>query len=311
MFRMALNPLWVPIWSKYINFKGNTVVSIADLIDYWQAHFAGGAERPLFMFLNLMQSHLPFQPPQDYVDQVAPKLRHDRHAYAFMGRFNADGAAWASPPDPSLEDWQQQVLSDFYDAEIAYQDDHLGRLLTYLETSGELDNTLVLIAADHGESLGDHNLIGHGFNVPPPLAADDPNANVGGLTLLNAVRGEDGEGEIAFTEAIPPTTFLHVIEHRNPAIIDRMRLGLTRRGVYAGDHKFVLAGNMPEALYNVAQDASEEHNLVREQPALVAELAQRMSSFIQQAERRRGGAAMQSEVSDEVMEQLRALGYVD
>ncbi|MCA9908931.1 MAG: sulfatase-like hydrolase/transferase, partial [Anaerolineae bacterium] len=53
LFRVSLNPFWVPIWSKYINFKGNTVNSIDDLVDYWQAYFAGGADQPLFAFLNL------------------------------------------------------------------------------------------------------------------------------------------------------------------------------------------------------------------------------------------------------------------
>ena len=44
-----------------------------------------------------------------------------------MNRFNADGAAWASPPEEPLTDWQRTVLNGFYDAEIAHQDDHLNR----------------------------------------------------------------------------------------------------------------------------------------------------------------------------------------
>ncbi len=352
LFRMALHPFWVPIWTKYINFKGNTRLSIDDIVAYWRDYFAGGADKPLFAFLNLMQSHLPFHPPQDYVDRVAPKLRSDRQAYAFMGRFNADGAAWASPPVTPLQDWQSQVLNDFYDAEIAHQDDHLGRLLTMLETSGALDNTLVLITADHGEGLGEHNLFGHGFavhqelvHVPlilrgadrvpsggrvdenvstrrifhtlldvagakPPLASDDPNGDVGALSLLNAVRGEDPEADVTFTEAIPPSTFLHVIEHRHPAIIEPMRLRQTWRGVYSGDHKFMLAGETPQALYDVRHDPAETVNLLNESPHIAADLTERVLSFargITSHDER----APQGEVSEEVMEQLRALGYVD
>jgi uncharacterized sulfatase len=352
LFRMALHPFWVPIWTKYINFKGNTRLSIDDFIAYWGEYFAGGAEKPLFAFVNLMQSHLPFHPPQDYVDQIAPRLRSDRQAYAFMGRFNADGAAWASPPERPLEDWQQGVLNDFYDAEIAHQDAHLGRLLRMLEASGALDNTLVLITADHGECLGDHEMFGHGFavhqelvHVPlfmrgadrvpsggfvrenvstrrvfhtllavagatPPLAGDDPNADVGALSLLNAVRGDDPEADVTFTEAIPPSTFLHVIEHRHPAVIERLRLRQTWRGIYSGEHKLMLAGETPHALYDVRSDPSEVRNLLTDRPALAAELTRQALAFAQGVEEHDREAA-HGEVSDEVMEQLRALGYVD
>ena len=351
MFRIALSPFWVPIWSKYINFKGNTAHSIADLTGYWQQYHAGGTEKPLFAFLNLMQSHLPFQPSQDYVDRVAPELRSNRHAYQFMGRFNADGAAWASPPEPPLEDWQEQVLNDFYDAEIAYQDELLGNLLTYLEQSGQLDNTFVLITADHGEALGDHAMFGHGFTVHqelvhvplilrgadrvpengivtenistrrifhtlldvagvrPPLAADDPNANINQLSLLDAVREQDSEDDAAYSEAVPPTTFLHVLEHRNPSVIAKLQLHTTRRALYSGNHKLTIVGDKAEGLYDVANDPKEIINILHQQPELAAKLMQKLMTFAQVTSQSSTDA--QNDVSEEVMDQLRALGYVD
>ena len=57
------------------------------------------------------------------------------------------------------------MLNGFYDAEIAHQDAHLDRLLRHLRDSGALDHTVVIIAADHGEGHGEHDLFGHGFNV--------------------------------------------------------------------------------------------------------------------------------------------------
>ncbi len=165
LFRVSLNPLFVPLWTRLINYKGNTANSITDLIDYWGQYTAGGAEKPVFAFLNLMGSHLPYNPPQDYLNRVVPELKNNRQAYPFMRRFNAEAARWASPTDPPLADWEQQTLLDFYDAEIAHQDYHLGRLLTYLKQSGALDNTLVVICADHGEGHGDHQFFGHGFVV--------------------------------------------------------------------------------------------------------------------------------------------------
>lgn len=354
MFRLSLNPLFVPIWSRYINFKGNTAHSIDDLIYFIGAQRAGGYAQPQFIFVNLMGAHLPYRPPQGFVDKIAPGLRQDKAAYSFMRRFNADAAAWASPPDPPLTDWQQRVLSDFYDAEVAHQDYHLGRLLRYLESSGALDDTVVIIAADHGEGHGEHDLFGHGFSVhqelvhvplivrgerfprgvhvpvnvstrrlfhtildladvKPPLDDADPNAAVAGLTLARVADGcADIESGIAFSEAIPPMTFLHVLEHRSPALIRRMLLDHTRRGVYVDGHKLTVVGERVEGLYDVAHDPAEEHNLVGQSPALAADLQTTIAQFVTAAEDSRTGAAHHDGVvSREVEEHLRALGYIE
>ncbi len=164
LFRLSMSPLVVPFWSRLINFKGHTASTIDDLIAYWSRHEAGGAERPLFAFVNLMGAHLPYRPPQAAVDRIAPALRHDRRAYDFVRAFNTDAGRWAAP-EPDLTGWQRSALMDFYDAEIAEQDRQVGRLLRYLRQSGALDNTLVIVLADHGEGHGDHNFFGHGFVV--------------------------------------------------------------------------------------------------------------------------------------------------
>lgn len=165
MFRLSLNPLFVPLWSRLVNYKGDTAKSVDDLIAYWQTQRNGGGRRPMFAFLNLMGTHLPYRPPQDVLDRIAPDLKNSRSAFRYMTRFNADAAAWASPPEEEMADWQQHTLAAFYDAEIAHQDVHLGRLFRYLRNSGALDNTMVIVTADHGEGHGDHDFVGHSFVV--------------------------------------------------------------------------------------------------------------------------------------------------
>ncbi|MBZ0275556.1 MAG: sulfatase [Anaerolineae bacterium] len=353
LFRVSLNPVFVPLWTRLINYKGNTAHSIDDLINYWGQRHHAEPEKPVFAFLNLMGAHLPYNPPQDYVDRVAPHLRHDRHAYAFMRRFNSDAARWASPPDPALQDWEQQALTDFYDAEIAHQDYHLGRLLNYLRQSGALDHTTVIIAADHGEGHGDHDFFGHGFSVyqelvhvplmifdkerfpagkrvstnistrrifhtvletagvQPPLDEADPNADIARLSLRSAVFGADTEGDIAFSEAFPPLTFLNVVKHQNPALIERMGLNLTRRTVYSGIHKLVTLNGQIEGLFDLTTDPAETHNIAGEQTTLVAALRRKLDTFVVQTEDQRAEAAAFAEVDAGVVEHLRALGYIE
>ena len=354
LFRASMNPLLVPLWTRITNYTGHTENSVNDLIAYWKQHQAGGAEQPLFAFMNLMGAHLPYRPPQAYLDRVAPGVRRNAHAYRFMNRFNSEAARWASPTDPPLADWEQQTLYDFYDAEILHQDYHLGRLLAYLKASGALDNTLVMIAADHGESHGDHNFFGHSFvvyqelvhvplvvhypdhfpagkrvqttvstrrifhtaldvtGITPPLAADDPNADVYGLSLARATNGaKDTESGLVFAEAFPPSTFLNVIEHRNPALIERLSLRQVRRGVYDGAHKLAMVADRVEGLYDVARDPAETRDVAAEQPALTRTLQGKIAAFVSSAETQQAEDGAFGDVDDAVMDNLRALGYIE
>ncbi len=163
LFRLSLHPLLTPIWTRSVNYKGNTSNAIDDVIDTLNTHRSGGREQPLFTFLNLMGGHMPYRPPRDYLERFAPEK--DRAAYKFMARFNADAARWASPTDPPLTADERAIIDGFYNAEVAHQDYHLGRLLHALEANGALDDTMVIIVADHGEGHGDHDFFGHSFVV--------------------------------------------------------------------------------------------------------------------------------------------------
>jgi arylsulfatase A-like enzyme len=354
LFRISLHPLLTPIWTRYVNYKGSTENSISDLIAYIDRH-RKEEKTPYFAFLNLMGTHLPYRPPQDALNHIAPELKRDKSAYRFMGQFNADAARWASPAVPQLEDWERHVIDDFYDAEIAHQDQHLGQLLGYLKQSGALEDTMVIVCADHGEGHGDHDFFGHSFvvyqelvHVPLiihyperfpagkrvqtnvstrrlfhtvldiagaklPLDEADPNANVHGLSLARSVNGRpDTEGGVAFAEAYPPQTFLSVLRHRNPTLIDHMRLTQVRRGVYDGSHKLAIVADKVEGLFDVSSDPTEIHDLSPHHAARVTELKAKIGAFMEQAVKRRAeNTLLDGEVNDEVLDQLRALGYIE
>lgn len=56
-------PWLVPIWTRYINYKGHTERSVNDLIDYWRQYIGRSAEHPLFVFLNLIDLPPFYAPP--------------------------------------------------------------------------------------------------------------------------------------------------------------------------------------------------------------------------------------------------------
>jgi arylsulfatase A-like enzyme len=121
------------------------------------------AKRPLFLFLNLMETHLPFTPPAEFIDQTAPYLRDSKEARTVMRRWNRESYRWAAPLAEPLAEMEAQVLNDLYDAEVAYQDAYLGQLLTLLQNRDNAENTLTIIVADHGDGLGEHGCMGHAF----------------------------------------------------------------------------------------------------------------------------------------------------
>lgn len=162
-FRLSLNPWFTPIWSRVANFKGQNERSVRDLVYYLQEREEKKEKRPLFLFLNLMETHLPFTPPAEFIDKVAPYLRSSKEARGIMRRWNRDSYRWAAPLAEPLGALEAQVLSDLYDAEVAYQDDYLGQLLAALKNRANAENTLTIIVADHGDGLGEHDCIGHAF----------------------------------------------------------------------------------------------------------------------------------------------------
>lgn len=83
-------------------------------------------ERPFFLWLHFYDAHAEYDPPED--------------------------VAAAFPDDP-------------YSGEIHYADREMGRVIDYLRERGEIENTLIVVTADHGESLGEHGEKGHGVFV--------------------------------------------------------------------------------------------------------------------------------------------------
>ena len=128
-----------------------------------------------FAFVNLMDAHLPYYPPEEYREEFAPGVDPD-DVCQNSKEFNS-GAR-------DIDDDEWEDIRGLYDAEIAHMDAELGRLFDWLRETGQWEETTVVVAADHGELHGEHDLYGHEFalydqliNVPllvkhPDLEAD-------------------------------------------------------------------------------------------------------------------------------------------
>jgi len=121
--------------------------------------FIDDADRS-FAFINLMDAHLPYHPPEAFAAEFAPGV--DSAKVCQNSKEYNSGAR-----DIDDEEWAD--IRGLYDAEIAHIDDQLGRLFGWLKAEGRWDDTMVVVCADHGELHGEHDLYGHEFCVYDPL----------------------------------------------------------------------------------------------------------------------------------------------
>ncbi len=113
-----------------------------------------------FTFINLMDAHLPYHPPDEYRDQFAPGV-DSTQVCQNSKEYNA------GVRDINDDEWR--AIRGLYDAEIAHIDAELTRLFGWLKETGRWDDTMVVVCADHGELHGEHDLYGHEFGLYDPL----------------------------------------------------------------------------------------------------------------------------------------------
>jgi len=113
-----------------------------------------------FAFINLMDAHLPYHPPDEFVDEFAPGV--DSTAVCQNSKEYNSGAR-------DIDDDEWEAIRGLYDAEIAHIDAQLTRLFDWLKAEGEWEDTTVVVCADHGELHGEHDLYGHEFCLYDPL----------------------------------------------------------------------------------------------------------------------------------------------
>jgi arylsulfatase A-like enzyme len=119
----------------------------------------GAAGSEFFLWVHWFDPHRPYDPPSRY-------LREFAGGYAGMATSDADFImkVWRERIDLAPEDVSHLVGR--YDGEVAFTDAQVGRVLDDLAARGLLDNTIVVITADHGEILYEHEYyFGHDIGL--------------------------------------------------------------------------------------------------------------------------------------------------
>lgn len=151
--------------------------------------------KPFFLFINDMETHLPYVPPAAAAARFVRGTPTSDEMEAAR-RFGYPQFLGYDLGVVKLTDAQLRLMSDLYDAEVATLDAEVCDLLDTLRREGILDDTLVVITADHGENIGDHGFCEHSFSMyrtllHVPLIMRMPGRFEGGRVVDDVVRMED------------------------------------------------------------------------------------------------------------------------
>jgi arylsulfatase A-like enzyme len=279
----------------------------------------------LFLFVHYFDPHVPYDPPPPYdrmyarpgglarasLHDVNQSLALHYHELGLRPRtygelfreglsrevvVRADG-------EPAGRD---EDLAALYAGEISYLDEHLGRLLDGLEAHGILRESLLVLAADHGESFWEHgDFWNHGLWVYET-----------GVRVPLIFRLADGRG--AGRRISRPVSTLDVL----PTVLEL--LGLPRPPQLEGQSLArALDGERPrnklirapylgvEELFDVLADPGETENLLRDPTPEVLRIRDELRAELAawEATRLPHPSEFLGDEDAEVVDQLRALGY--
>lgn len=231
-------------------------------------------------------------------------------------------------------------FSDIYDSALHWVDQNVGALVTQLRAQGLLDNTVIIIASDHGEAFFEHGGEGHGRNlywevqsvpliVAPPIAieggilVEEPVANIDiwptildlvGLPGLTGAEGRSlmplvlaaGEGGGSEREELQGRTlFAHLDRSWGRDSQDTDEILSLRKEPY----RFIYSRRFPEEpkLFDHSSDPVELDDLSESAPEIVAKFEREAEDFLERAQP--DWEVREIELDEMMRAQLRALGY--
>jgi len=284
--------------------------------------FHANRGRRFFAYAHFREPHFPYDPPPPFDTQFgpdAPLTRDQRRSAVWYTAVNA-GKVARTPPEV-------EHLVRLYDGNLAYADHVVGVLRRRLEEEGLWDRTVVIVTADHGEALLEHGFISHGEQVYEestwiPLVVRFPGGPRGVrvssfvdlVDLAPTIADVFGlPGQDARTPGFPSRSLLPLVfgAPGKEAVFSRT---VGEKPQYAlRDARFRFVFNTrygQEELYELPLDPGEQLNVVRTRPVVAAYYRQALAQWIRGLERGAEREAAKPELPSEVVENLKALGYV-
>lgn len=280
-------------------------------------------DTPFLLFLNYMDVHRPNdRPPGVEIPRAEGEVRIPRFAPELTRVMEGNDL----PPEIETS------LVNSYDRELLALDREIGRLFDWLDESGLSDEVVVILTSDHGEYFGEHHLIDHAVHlyneaVRVPLVIGGPGVAAGrtsrpsslvdlfatvqlvlGFETIDRRQGTSllspYEGPVAAEWHAAANGWL--LEERFKGRFDRdwwtLQQGAWR--LFEDDRDTVM-------LFDLAQDPREINDVAQENPDIAGALRRELAAWKESHPAVQGVPLNGGDLTQEHLEQIRALGYVD
>ncbi|MGD0782853.1 MAG: sulfatase-like hydrolase/transferase [Candidatus Aminicenantales bacterium] len=265
------------------------------------------------------------RPANEVMDEALSWLEKAKSGKFFTWIHLYDPHTPYEPPPPFDKKFRHPYLG-----EIAFADSQIGRLWDFLETNKLRDKTLIVFAADHGESLGAHQEQTHGFfiyqeTLHVPLIVVTPFGRLKNVVSPQVVTLADVMPTVLELAGLPipaevqGRSLVPLFFEPNKDIpglgfaysetyYPRFHYGWSDLKSYQ-DRRFKLIMAPDLELYDVANDPREQKNLAAENPQAARELYAQAARFMEQTSRNALSLDL-TKMDEETKQRLAALGYV-
>jgi arylsulfatase A-like enzyme len=149
-------------WDKFVNhIESSMGLKGIDILEKGLSFITPKKDQPWFLYLGTIDTHVTLRAKSPWLEKYSPGYKGK-----FATSFGDDGAG-GLPKD--LSDKDMEHVRALYDANVSYQDDLLGQLVKKLEEWGVMDQTMIIITADHGDEQWEDGRFGHGASVRETL----------------------------------------------------------------------------------------------------------------------------------------------
>lgn len=307
----------------------------------WIKRNSGGGS--FFLFINFNYPHLPYSPPERIVKQRLQTAGYDPKSVDRLRQINSEWKHFAGQQPLSESDFE--IIRELYAGEMAYTDECVAKVLDALVDANILDDTLVIITSDHGESLGEHDLLGHPpsmyettmhiplmLRFPPRFEPGTVNNDLVSLvqlvpTVLDvcdlyalmpkavaarpSLASEDGA---AMTEVLAqnehPVNGLDILRRGFPQF-DADSIDCPMRMLIDDRYKLIWHVGKRTELYDLWVDRDETQNLAEQRHEVVERMLRRLGELEKGFVRPPATGDAPDLKDQEALEQLRNYGYLD
>jgi arylsulfatase A-like enzyme len=314
-------------------------------INAWLREQLRAVRPPMFLFVNYLECHWPYAPPRRLQRLVGgPRLRI-RDEVRFRTMLAKRVGPWDAIATADVE--TLAVYSSLYDGEHRNVDELLDELLDILRRSGHLreGETIVMVTSDHGDHIGEHGLADHQGSLDDHLTAVPfvvwgpgivPRRRISSLyEFVDVLPSVASALDLPWPDGVPEerrTGLLGARESRadGPAFAEWRAWGpedlarvsrrhprydftpLLRDLRAARDERFKLVegSDGTRALFDLAEDPTEERDVSASHPHEVTRLASALEGRLGPPDHDAGGPSLTQEHEAEIEEHLADLGYL-